>query len=282
MSKNISEATRRDIIDYLIGSQTHWSGRLSDREFLARLYDLTQMPSHDHRFRTAAADIAQHTENWNDWTGDWVFTDSRFNLLHCSDEEFLRFLAETVHPIVRQDAGEQRDLVAVYNRSLAADGWNFVETGQMSGRPMFSPEQLSGRFEVFDEPTGWQKVDRQLQEAKLRLQTAGSEEQFQAVGLVCREVLITVSQTVFNPTRHKSPDGVNPSDTDAKRLLEAIFEVELQGSANEEARAHAKAAVKLAYALQHKRTADFRMAALCSEATVSVVNLLAVLTDRRT
>jgi hypothetical protein len=66
-----------------------------------------------------------------------------------------------------------------------------------------------------------------------------------------------------------------------KRLLDSIFAAELRGSANEEARAHAKAAVKLALALQHKRTADFRMAALCAEATSSVINLLAVLSGRR-
>ena len=34
-------------------------------------------------------------------------------------------------------------------------------------------------------------------------------------------------------------------------------------------------------ALQHKRTTDFRMAALSAEATSSVVNLLAVLCGRR-
>ena len=64
-------------------------------------------------------------------------------------------------------------------------------------------------------------------------------------------------------------------------MLENIFETELKGSANEEARAHAKAALRLTLALQHKRTADFQMAALCAEATVSVVNMLAVLAGRR-
>jgi uncharacterized protein (DUF1778 family) len=47
------------------------------------------------------------------------------------------------------------------------------------------------------------------------------------------------------------------------------------------ATAHAKEALRLALALQHRRTADFRMAALCAEATNSVVNILAVLVGRR-
>ena len=57
MSQEVSEVTRRTIIDYLIASDVHWSGRLPDDDFLARLYDLTTLPSQDSRFRTAADDI---------------------------------------------------------------------------------------------------------------------------------------------------------------------------------------------------------------------------------
>jgi hypothetical protein len=156
-----------------------------------------------------------------------------------------------------------------------------AETKEISGRPVFAPQKLGMRAQVFDEPTGWQKVDRQLQEVRLRLDTADSEEQYQAVGLLCREVLISVAQEVFDPSRHSSPDEVAPSDTDAKRMLVGIFNAELQGGAHEEARSHAKAALRLALALQHRRTADFQMAALCAEATSSVVNMLAVLGGRR-
>ena len=146
---------------------------------------------------------------------------------------------------------------------------------------MFAPQKIGQRVQVFEEPTGWQKVDHQLQEARLRLDTAESEEQYQAIGLLCREVLISVAQEVYDPVRHSPQDGVAPSDTDAKRMLEAFFSEELEGGANEEARMHAKAALRLALALQHKRAADFRMAALCAEATSSVVNILAVLGGRR-
>jgi hypothetical protein len=116
---------------------------------------------------------------------------------------------------------------------------------------------------------------------RLSLEGAQAEEQYQTVGLLCREVLISVAQESYDGARHTSLDGVQPSDTDAKRMLEAVFESELKGTANEEARAHARAAVRLALALQHKRTADFRTAALCAEATASVVNLLAILGGRR-
>lgn len=277
----ISEVTRRTIIDHLVTAKVDWSGRLADDEFLARLYDLTQLPSEDSRFHTAAADIHQHTVNWSDWPADWVFFDSRFNLLRARDDEFLRFLWETAHPVVRPNEDDASELVRIYNEALAADGWAIREKNIISGRSVYHAVRLDGRAEVFAEPTGWGKVDRQRQEVRLRLDTANTEEQCQAVGLLCREVLITLAQEVFDPTKHRSPDGVEPSDTDAARMLGGFFDGELGGHANEEARGHAKAALKLAVALQHRRTADFRMAALCSEATTSVINIVTILSGRR-
>ena len=50
----------------------------------------------------------------------------------------------------------------------------------------------------------------------------------------------------------------------------------------EEARALAKAAVKLALAVQHKRTATAQDAGLCVEATSAVVRLATILAQGRT
>lgn len=125
---------------------------------------------------------------------------------------------------------------------------------------------------------GWPKVDRQVEEMRARFGTAATEEQYQTVGLLCREVLISLAAAVYDANRHPILDHVKTSPTDAKRLLEAVIAVELEGAGGEQARHHAKAAVSLADALQHKRTADFRAAALCAEATISVVNLVAIVT----
>lgn len=134
---------------------------------------------------------------------------------------------------------------------------------------------------VFEEPTGWEKVDRGLTEIRKRLEEASTEEQFQAVGLLCREILISLAQTVYNPSRHPPLDGIKPSSSDAKRMLEAYLTAELGGDANKVARQHAKAAFELANELQHKRTANFRQAALCAEATTAVVNLIAIMSGKR-
>lgn len=130
-------------------------------------------------------------------------------------------------------------------------------------------------------PTGWQRVDRCVGELRDRLAAARNEEQFQSVGLLGREALISVAQAVYERERHPPLDGVEPSSTDAKRMLEAYFAVELAGGANEEARRHAKSAMEFAVALQHRRTATFRDAALCSEATTAVVNVIAIVAGRR-
>jgi hypothetical protein len=131
------------------------------------------------------------------------------------------------------------------------------------------------------EPTGWVRVDRTVDKARIRLSGAAKEEDFQEIGLLCREVLISLAQEVFDGAKHKTQDAVKPSDTDAKRMLEAYFAAELAGVAYEATRKHARAALDLAVALQHKRTADFRFAALCIEATSSVVNIVAIISGRR-
>lgn len=277
----ITEVTRRAIVDFLMSSGLPWAGRLREDEFLQRLYDLSAISSTDSRMGNAAADIVQHRHSFLDWEEDWVFYDPRFNLLNAPDFQFLRFLCETIHPVVRPNVGHVTALLTVYNEKLLPDGWSLVESQRISGKPIFAAEKADQRLEVFDEPTGWDKADRQIEEARSSLRSAMSEEQFQTVGLVCREAIISTAQEVFDPTLHKASDGIVPSETDANRMLEGFFNFELPGSSNRATRAYAKAALNLALALQHKRTADFRTAALCLEATVSTVNIVAVIAGRR-
>jgi hypothetical protein len=119
-------------------------------------------------------------------------------------------------------------------------------------------EHVAGRTPRVHEPTGWPKVDRAVGEIRRRLAEARTEEQFQAVGLLCREALISLAQAVHDPARHPPLDGTQPSETDAKRLLEAFLAAELSGVSHEAARRHARAAYDLAVDLQHRRTATFK------------------------
>ena len=134
---------------------------------------------------------------------------------------------------------------------------------------------------VIEEATGWPEVDRRVDRIRRQLRSADSTEEFQAVGLYCREALISLAQEVYRAHDHPSVDGTDPSSSDAKRMLEAFFAAELAGSANKIARKYARAALDLANELQHERTATLKDAALCSEATVSVVNIVAITSERK-
>lgn len=126
------------------------------------------------------------------------------------------------------------------------------------------------------EPTGWERVDRTLSKCHAKLQQAIHEEDFQEIGLLCREVFISLGQAVYDSETQTPSDGVAPSSTDAYRMLDAYISTTLSGSKVESIRKHAKTSLQLAVELQHKRTADFRLSAVCLEATSSMVNLIAI------
>ncbi|WP_444565200.1 hypothetical protein [Aliihoeflea sp.] len=132
------------------------------------------------------------------------------------------------------------------------------------------------------EPTGWDRVDRSLAKARQRYDAASAEEDWQVVGLLCREVLISLAQAVHDPGVHPASDdkGVLISRTDARRLLDAWLHHEMPGGNNKEIRAHTKASLDLAVNLQHRRTATRQLAALCLEATSSAVAVVAILAGR--
>jgi hypothetical protein len=134
----ISQLTRRDIIDAIIAEKINLAGRLEESEFLSRIFDLSSLPSTDGRFNNAAGDIWQHRVNNHDWDDDWVFYDRRFNLLGGDDETFLRFLCETIHPVVRPDATEAQQLCQLFNQFLQHDGFQLIERTRLSGKPVFS------------------------------------------------------------------------------------------------------------------------------------------------
>lgn len=133
----ISLVTRNDIIDAIVAEEINWSGSLEEPEFLSRIFDLSSLPSRDSRFKDAAGDIWQHRVNNFDWNDTWVFHDSRFNLLNGDDEVLLRFLCETIHPVVRRDPAEVQKLRQLYDSYLGNDGFQLVERTRLSGKPVY-------------------------------------------------------------------------------------------------------------------------------------------------
>lgn len=128
--------------------------------------------------------------------------------------------------------------------------------------------------------SGWERINRTINEIRMRNGQAVNEEQFQAVGLLCREAIISLAQLVFIEEKHPTMDGVKASRTDAKRMLEAYIADQLKERTNETLRKYARSSLELANELTHKRTATKKLAALCISATISLVNLIGILEER--
>ena len=134
----LSRRARRNIIDGIKVEGISWMGTLGDVEFLQRLWDLKALPSADSRFEDAAGDIWQHRFNNDDWEDDWIFEDERFNLIDGPADQFLAFLAEMVHPVVRPDRNQALEIVRDFNDQLRPEGWELVEIEKIAGRPRFA------------------------------------------------------------------------------------------------------------------------------------------------
>lgn len=166
--RNITEITRRDIFDlfqkgyvehnWLLDDQHisyPYHGRLSEIDFLMKLYPLDKMPSTDERFENADVDIWQHTVNNDDWESDWVFSDDRFELLKGNDNILLDFLCAVFHPENRYEQGYWLSYLGKINEKLRADGYELYESDKISQRSVYSwrkitqEESVSGRFIPF-------------------------------------------------------------------------------------------------------------------------------------
>ena len=120
----------------------------------------------------------------------------------------------------------------------------------------------------------WDRTERSLGEMKRAVGQSTTPEQCQVVGQLGRDTLISLAQAVFVSTRDWRESGSLPSPTDSKRMLEAYCATAAAGGSASELRAFALAAIRLADALAHKRTAtatDARTVALAVECAVGIV-----------
>ena len=112
-------------------------GKLSEIDFLKRIYNLKSLPSYDDRFNDAEGDIWQHSVNNNDYENGWVFEDERFGLLDGEDEVLLNFLCAIFHPAVRVENGIWKKFLEAVNGLLQPDGYELYPESKISGRDVF-------------------------------------------------------------------------------------------------------------------------------------------------
>ncbi|WP_236979956.1 caspase family protein [Membranihabitans maritimus] len=137
MITKISIVTRQAIFDEITLNNISWSGRLEEPDFLNRLFDLSKLPSTDSRFDNAYDDIHKHRIMNYDWEDDWVFTDRRFNLLHCEEEILLKFLLLTINPVSRTDEEGVNQLIEIYNKHFIPIGLEVYEKSKIAGKSIF-------------------------------------------------------------------------------------------------------------------------------------------------
>jgi len=122
---NISQKTKRDIVDELKIRDISYNGKLNEIDFVHRLYDLKKLPSNDPRFPDMESDYWQHRINNYDWDYWWIIDDSRLNIIN-DDERFCEFLCSILHPITRSQE-EVYFILEIINAYLVHDGYKVVE-----------------------------------------------------------------------------------------------------------------------------------------------------------
>lgn len=178
--KQITEITKRDIFalfQYGMDVQEFFEskriqcscyGKLSEMDFLKRLYDLSALSSFDSRFDNAEGDIWQHTINNNDYEDGWVFEDKRFQLLDGDDEAFLKFLCASFHPAVRVENGYWKEFLDAVNGLLRNDGYELYPESKISGRDVYGwhkyDQEANSLFVPFS-----QRNEKEIKAKKLKL-----------------------------------------------------------------------------------------------------------------
>jgi len=203
----VSETTRRNIIDFLRVEKVVWHGRLDVINFLKRIFDLRKLPSTDSRFDEAYDDIWKHTVSNDDWESDWVYDYSPFDLLRGSEQVFLNFLCEMIHPIVRVDAREVDYLAKLFNDFLRCESWELIETMSLGGKPVFSARQKIGISVVTPEIVTSALTTEYVMQQINRMQSEIGSDPTLAIG-TAKEFVETVCKTILNQREIEYPDKI--------------------------------------------------------------------------
>lgn len=135
---------------------------------------------------------------------------------------------------------------------------------------------------TFVELDDWDRIKRTVSKIQRNSTTACNEEDYQSIGLLCREVIISLAQVVYSPTLHGSIDdnGVEIGKTDSVRMIGNYIQFKLSGKENEELRAYAKNTNKLANLLTHKRNATKKDMLLAVSSTIALINFIGIIEEK--
>lgn len=143
----------------------------------------------------------------------------------------------------------------------------------------FDENESLSNIETFVELNDWERIKRTLIKIKRDSNNAKDEEDFQTIGLLCRDVIISLAQAVYNPIFHGMTDetGKQIGKADAVRMIGNYVSVMLNGEHNKELRAYAKATNDLANQLTHKRSATKKDMLLIVSSTIALINFIGII-----
>lgn len=197
----INTKTRKNIADAIVVKEIEWSGRLTEVDFLSRLFDLKSMHSNDPRYSTAYSDINMHRGRFIDWENDWIFTDNRFDLLSVDDEVFINFICEVLNPAVRlNNKDEETQLIAeIFNEALKDDGLVLRPIHQKYGKPKYHIFEINSVGEQLDKRTieivkylNSDYVSKQIEKIKTEVE----DSPYEAIGK-SKELIETICKTII-------------------------------------------------------------------------------------
>jgi hypothetical protein len=118
------------------------------------------------------------------------------------------------------------------------------------------------------EVTGWAAVDGQVAQLRRRLAAGKTSEDVQAIGLLCRDIMVTLADACHHPEVH---GDIGASAVDR---LNTVVNHLAPGEENQRLRKLLKATIDYANVVQHGRQGTLVEAGLVAEATVAAVNLM--------
>lgn len=148
---NITEVTRRDILDYILGREIPFTGRLETIEFLELVWKECNIVYIYADLESAKKEMWQHTIYNDDWDDKYLLY-QYFRLLECEDMQFLCFLEQCMHPLVLSEINEIEELAKKVNNILKYDGYVLDSSQKLSGKPVYKAamcEKYEYEWDVF-------------------------------------------------------------------------------------------------------------------------------------
>lgn len=122
--------------------------------------------------------------------------------------------------------------------------------------------------------TGWSKVDEKRGELKEKYRAAKTVEDFQGVGLICRSLMLAMSDAIFDPERHDEPESEPLKRGDTKGRIARVLAVDFPGEDGQRLRKLATSTHSYVQHVVHAETSDQTRSGIAADGTLFLISTL--------